>query len=347
MKKNAITIIAASVMIAALIFSKEITEAILENAEFAFLKVVPSLFFFMVLSKILRAVGVFDLFYPILKPLTHLLHLSKREASCFFIGNLCGFPCGAMLCSDEVCSEGLSTDRALSLAVISNNVSAPFMISFVGASLLGSSSIGVVLYAVQLTSALAIGAITRIKLTEDHNERKIPKIRTAFADFFCSSVTESAVSCISVTAFITLFGTVNSLVSFFSENVGAPQALTTSFKGLIEISECCRSSSGLNMTVACALISFAAGFSGLCVICQSAPHLVKAGISVPKYVFLKLIQGLIASALSFPVFSVLDFSVNASTKTEVSSPREYLVVSAAVCFLFIALTLKRLISNKS
>ncbi len=347
MKKSIISVIVTLALTMSLLLSKHITEAVVSSASFAILKVIPSLFFIMVISKIASRAGVCDLFYPLIKPLTRFLHLSKSESSCFLIGNLCGFPCGAMLCSDEVCDGRTPRDNAPSLAALSNNISAPFMISFVGSALFGSVSIGAALYVIQLLSAVTVGAFARRKLPFNNEDETLIQKNTPAVETFCSSVSESALSCISIAAFITVFGTVNFLISDASEYFRIPGTASALIKAFFEISEGCRSASSLGPAAAFAVISFGASFSGLCVIFQSASHLIRSKISVSRYVFYKLLQGCISSLMSFLIFELFDFSLNTGIQVDHPSPRILPFLSAVVCILFLMITIKRLFSNKA
>ncbi|MBR6917009.1 MAG: hypothetical protein IKN38_02380, partial [Clostridia bacterium] len=256
---------------------------------------VPSLFCFMVLSKMILRLNASSAIYPILKPLSKLLHISKEEASCFFVGNLCGFPSGAQsVC--EVSNECDDPFGTLTLSTLCNNVSPGFMISFVGNILLGSKSAGLAIYFSQLSASVMIGAVARRKIKVC--EKSKTGSYESFPAVFCSSVADSASSCILLTGFIVFFSVLSSYAGRIIDAFGVSAEIKCALCGVFEIAGGCRGSAALPPLAKFAYISFLCSFSGICVIFQSAPYLLKCRVNMLKYTLLKLLQGAVGCAVS-------------------------------------------------
>lgn len=289
------TISAAAIVFTAviLIFPTTATEAAREAMYRAATGVVPSLFCFMVASKILVSSGGATVISLLFKPASAVLRLSPDEADCFAVGALCGFPTGAAVAAETSKKNNYSRKRATALAALANNVSPGFMISFVGAGIYHSVLVGLVLYFIQIISAALVALPSRQYRT--FSQRASRNTSQSFPILFCKAVSESALSCIYLTGFIVAFSVIAAYASLAAEHFGIPSAPLVSF---FEITSGLPSFLSLPYPLSLGAVAFFASFSGLSVIFQSATFLVKCGVSMGKYVMLKVIQGLVAAALS-------------------------------------------------
>ncbi len=269
-----------------------------EALAFAAKDVIPSLFSFMVISRLILGIDAVSVIYPLLKPFSKLLHLSYEETACFFTGNLCGFPSGAYAVSKVAAIEKYDPYRALTLAVLSNNVSFGFMISYAGRVVIGSKEYGFLIYLSQLASSVIICSFLRRKIRVNNERRPLAETTQGLSELICSSVSDSAAACVNLTGFIVFFSVISGAMSEFLSFGSMPDCVLPLVKSMLELSGGCGSAAGLDFYEKIAVISFASSFSGLCVIFQSAPYLYKCGIKLGKYILLKTVQGVVSCILS-------------------------------------------------
>jgi len=294
--------LAAAIITTAILLVRpgQVAEAVKDAALFSVYRVIPALFCFMVLSKLIMSSDIVHTVYPAFKPLASVLHLSRDEFSAFVTGNLCGFPSGAYSVKQICKSREYDECRRTSLAALSNNVSPGFAASFAGDVILGSKAVGMLIYASQLISSLIICSILR-RNVKCENEINIAICeRRNFAETFCKAVTDSSHACVNLIGFIVMFSVVSLFVTSLLERFNAPDILISYIRSFLEITGGCMSASSLPINHKVPIIAFSCGFSGLCVIFQSAPYLYGAGIKLSKYILIKIIQGVLSA-----VFSVL------------------------------------------
>ncbi len=272
--------------------------AVISSLEFTALKVIPSLFCFMVISKFAASIDASRVIRPLLAPLAKLLHLSKEETGCFITGNICGFPAGASMCSDLIVKNGYGGIRAVSLVSLSNNISVGFMTSFVGVGLFGSMAAGAMLWFCQFASAVAVGAIARRRIEVrdggiDHNAQDI-----CIPSALVCAVKDGASSSLFLTGFIVTFSVITAYVDVFLSKLAPAPFIAALISSLFEVSRGCCAAASLDMPYSFILIAFSSAFSGLCVIFQSASFFVSSGIRVRDYCALRLAQGALCAALS-------------------------------------------------
>ena len=278
--------------------------AVVSSLEFTVTRVIPSLFCFMVLSRFASTIDAARILKPLLKPVTKLLHLSDDESGCFITGNLCGFPTGAALCSDLINKNGYSGNRAVTLVTASNNISAGFMISFVGAGIFGSQRLGAILWACQFAASICVCAFLRRKINPEDLEKK-----KYFSDVNVSSALVDAVkggasSSLYLTGFIVTFTVISAYAEHFMSVLGLPDAVSAAVTSFLEVTRGCSAASVLGEPLSIILVSFSAGFSGLCVIFQSASFFVKSGVSIKNYISVKLAHGILSALFALACYYI-------------------------------------------
>lgn len=104
----------------------------LEGLSLWFEKMIPALLPFMILSGVLIGTGLSDsfaaLFAPVLRP---LFRLSDSCLYCIVIGFLCGFPMGARVCAQSLEAGKLSKREAALLLAFCNNIGPVYFTGYV------------------------------------------------------------------------------------------------------------------------------------------------------------------------------------------------------------------------
>ena len=278
--------------------------AVVSSLEFTVTRVIPSLFCFMVLSRFAASIDAARILRPIFKPLSKILHLSDEETGCFITGNLCGFPTGAALSADLISRKGFSGTRAVTLVALSNNISAGFMVSFVGAGIFASAKIGAILWACQLAAAGIVCGFLRRGINTYEVQKNKGERTVNISSALVEAVKGGAVSSIYLTGFIVTFTVIATYTEYFMTALGLPDALSAPISALLEVTRGCSAAPELGEAASFLLISFSAGFSGLCVIFQSASFFVGAGVRVKDYIALKLAQGTVSALLAAVVYYI-------------------------------------------
>ena len=176
--------------------------------------VIPALFpFFVVISLLLRlgaAEGLQRIFAPFLRP---LFRLSGAAAAPLIAGAVGGYPAGARTAA-ELYGRGLLTRREAEVCLgFVNNCGPAFVVSYVGAELLGSAGLGIWLYLIHLLSALLTGmALCR---AAGISPRAVPRTSAPPAaedNPFTGAVASSLAAILNICAFVVLFRTLAGLL---------------------------------------------------------------------------------------------------------------------------------------
>lgn len=306
-------------------------------------KVIPSLFPFMVISGVLCDAGVPKpvrrLFYPICK----ILNLPTECACVMITGNLCGFPVGAASASRLYETGVIDKRSAEKVFLTSNNVSLSFAVSYAGAALFSSAKLGLIMWISQFASSLIICFILS---RFDEKKRYMSDIREKnedcyrFSKSFTHSVKKAAESSLSVAAFIAFFSVLNTYTAEFFSRVGLEKI--SSFTSLfLEITSSCKVSTQYVYPYNTALCAFSLGFSCLCVICQCTEYIVSCEVSTVKIMFLKFLQGVLSFFMTLILCSFIDFEVkNVSDIVYVPKNALFATVSTAILLLYIIIKVK-------
>lgn len=306
---------------------------------------VPSLFPFLVLSELIiksglgvRAGRLFS------APAKKFLGVGSGGVCAFVCGALCGFPVGALTACTLYERGEISKKEASHLLLFCNNTGPGFLISGVGTALFGSARFGVLLYAVQIISALIIGAASKRFFPYEKNSGEKPKtLPLVGAPLFTEAIKCAAKNMLTVCGYILFFSVISGILSSF-----LPAA---AISGLFEISSGCvaaslLASSGAPAALAAAVCAFIVGWSGLSVHAQTAAICKNTDLPLFPYVAAKFVQGVLSALfvfLYFTLFPVQSLSVFAAAGNEAEFVP--LFVSYGVNILFIFGVLKNLIKK--
>lgn len=133
--------------------------------------VIPALFPFFVLSQIIVTSPLAGVVGLVLSPYTRLLGIRKKSApTALLLGLVGGFGGGAQAVGTLYHTRALSRRESALLLCCAVNAGPAFVIGGVGASLLGSSAAGVLLFAALCCASLVTGAVMRLFYAPDKDE---------------------------------------------------------------------------------------------------------------------------------------------------------------------------------
>lgn len=271
-------------------------DAVKEAISMCLDRLIPSLFCFTVLSGIVVSMGMTNGLKRLLLPLRRAFGLSPKGAEIFLLGNLCGFPIGAMASAEAKRNGEITENEAIRVAAASNNVSIGFAVAFVGDSVLESRAVGMAIYLFQFLSAVIILLISRRFLPHSAGDNKITS--TKRDNIFCDAVTSSAVNCLDISGFVCVFSAILAYVGAAADLLSLPEWTKAMIGVILEISSGCKSAEVLYGNIRAFAVAFAIGFSGVSVIAQSASFFKNASISVAPYAVLKAVQGLLCAVIT-------------------------------------------------
>ena len=268
-----------------------VKKAVLDGLSFSINAIIPTLFPFFILSDLWADVFSIPNNSIASKFFQKVFYLNGESLTAFILGLICGFPVGVKAAAELYKDKKLSKDELSHICGFSNNPSLAFVISGVGAGILGSINTGVKLYLSVVISAIIVGIIFRRKNTISHNTNVISKQTFDLVE----SIKNAALSSLNVAAYIVFFSALTGLISVITNSIG----VTTIFSALFEVGNAVNSISKLSnidTNIRLSLIGFALGFSGFSVHLQAFSFLPRE-VSRTKYLFMKLIQGIICAAL--------------------------------------------------
>lgn len=260
--------------------------------------ILPSIFPFFILSDAYSALGKPERITPLSRLFSRLFGTEPVGFSVYVSGVLFGFPLSAVLAARQ-CKRGeLSVGAAERLVAYSSLPSAPFVITSVGAGMLGDRWGGFLLFLSCLSSSIICGIIFRGNgekcINIDYNSRQkfnlVESIRSAGLNSVCV--------CSFITAFFCLASALCDLLSKTPLFPIIAPFIEVSFASLFFSSLLCASGSLYHLFG----LGFALGFGGFSVLMQSQALLVGSGVSLKKYLPIKLTQGLISGGLSVVFF---------------------------------------------
>jgi sporulation integral membrane protein YlbJ len=263
--------------------------------------VIPALFPFMVASEILVGCGgaaaIGNVFS---RPVKRILGMPGAAACPVVLGALCGFPTGARAAAALYDTGVLSARQCTRLLTFINNPSSAYMISAVGASLLGSRRLGLLLWGVSLLCSLGTALVTRVLMPDDSDgTAPAPRPVRMGAEVFTSAVSTAAQSMLAVCAYVLFFSAVLGALQSALAHLALPPAVSALLYGIVEMSGgIARAAEVANTAQAAMLCAGISCWSGLSVMCQIMTVCHGRGFAFLPYLLAKAAQALTAAALT-------------------------------------------------
>lgn len=205
--KKSLVIFASLVGLAMLcIYPAEGKQAVMEGLRSCGCSVIPSLFPFFVLSKLLTSTlnGV-----PMPKFLDKMMRrIFGVSGSCFsplLMSFLGGYPTGVSCIVSQYEAGGLSKQEAGKALLFCNNSGPGFFIAVVGTAVLGSVEMGLMLYLIHIFSALLVGRLFANGNPSPVKIKRIPSKSSGFPGQFIDAVSESCAALLKICGFILFF----------------------------------------------------------------------------------------------------------------------------------------------
>lgn len=283
-----------------IIYSKAVSSAVCASLKRCAEVIIPSLFAFMAMSKLLIRTGIADsLFKPFDKALHLLLRLPEGAGSVFIISNIAGYPVGSSMLKEKVLLGYTDKQSAEVMNLYCYGAGPAFLINAVGCSIFGISRIGVCIYLSVISANIVLAAVTNRIYRPQMKSNISNTEKRPFSEELVLSVTASGEDIFKMCSVIVFF----SVIIAAADSLGLIGSITKLlclsdngqdvFKSIIEITNL--NSINKNAYGLLPYVCAVCGFGGICVITQ--------------------IKAVVGNTLSFklfflwlPIRTVLDYS---------------------------------------
>lgn len=289
-----------------------VTTAAARGLTLCFQSVIPVLFPFSVVSALLLSTGAGRLLIRPLAPiLCPLLHLSEEGCCAVLMGIFCGAPIGAASAAAAVRGGQISSEEAERVLLLTGNASPAFLIHVVGASLLGSSARGRLLFWGLLCCQATVGLLFLLPKqkkapAEGLKKRKPLTAPTeSFGVLLVRAIRASCDAMLTVCSFAVFFsvlsGALGAVLERFSVGAGWTALLLCAAEPISGMNAAATLSDPI---LSMALCGFCGGWMGLSIHCQILAVCDSVTVRWSRYLAAKLLQGLLCGLL-FPIAATL------------------------------------------
>ncbi len=313
---NTFSLIASVFLFALLLKNPTLTQAsVFGSLKLCATLLIPSLFPLMVASEIAAECGAVErLTRPIIAPISKLLGISKRATSPFFLGLVGGYTTSLSDALSLYRRGLISKYDCERIIAYSSMPSLAFLSGFVGASTLGSSTAGCILWLICIASTIILALCERLFIKAKRENsldgtnhqapssyawRENDSSSISLSKILVNAISHSAHSMLIICACVVFFSTLKAALKFPLSELGMSDNVQRIILGALEltsgISECASLPSLSDRTALCA---FFVGWSGLCVHFQIIALCDGVALSFKKYFIFKLLQGLLCLALA-------------------------------------------------
>lgn len=260
--------------------------------------VVPSLFHFAVISRLIVLNLKGGNKNPFLKIVKKTFNLSTCGAISLILGFICGYPVGAKSVCELLREEKIKKEEAKRLLLYCNNAGPAFTVATVGGMFAGSVKTGVIIYISHIISSIFIGILLSFgkKITDEKYEIKSSE---KFSQKLVSAILESMIAVINVSGIIVFFSALLHIFDVINLSSLLPHGFLPVLKGMFEITGGIKELylSSLPYNVKVALSSFLVSFSGVSVFFQV--KMFSDDINILPMAVAKFVSGIIACIVTF------------------------------------------------
>ena len=314
--------------------------------------VVPTLFPFFVATELLNHTNFIPMLGKYLnKFMRPIFKVPGEGAYAFLMGLISGYPVGAKI----VChlrEKGLCTkDEGERMLAFTNNSGPLFIVGTVGISLFNNQTIGIILLITHILACITVGILFGFMKKEDkvkwdrYNVNTRQKDDKTLGGILGESIKNAISTVLMIGGFVVIFSIIisilnNSHVLEIISKIISPiitsiginaEFVKPVLAGLIELTngvKLVREASIVNYNLSIILSAFLLGFGGVSILLQVSSIVAKTDLSMKKYVFGKLLQGIIASVYVF-------LALNFIPSLEVQSINIKFIISAILLVILI------------
>ena len=301
-----------AIMIVILTDPKKYNASVLQGLTLFFSSVLPGLFPFMILTRLLSHTNSIQKISRLLEKPTRILFGTSGIASyVFLMSAISGYPIGAKMIADLFEQNIISEQDAKKMCTFCTTSGPVFVIGTIGAVMFKSAKIGIIIYVSHILASIMCGIILRGKATKQQQNH--PAINISHVDNIISKTVEDTVqSVLVVGAYITIFFLLSDILfqtkiisvlswplEFVLSRIGISGISDGFVFGLLEVT---RGAKILSLSTNIWSVCFCAGIlslSGFSIIMQSMSFLSKCKIKARYFVFAKCVHMILTFVVCF------------------------------------------------
>ena len=181
---------AAGLAVGLLVQAQTAADAVREGIDLCLRAVIPSLFPFFAVSSLLVSLGAADGAGRVLaRPFRRLFRCGGAGCAALLLGLIGGYPVGARTAAALVRQGALTPQEGGRLLTFCNNAGPAFAVGVAGVTVFSSGRIGVYLYLIHVTAALAAGLLLCRRGSPSAAAPPSAPVRTGLAQQFLSELT--------------------------------------------------------------------------------------------------------------------------------------------------------------
>ncbi|MCM1285806.1 MAG: hypothetical protein NC213_05470 [Acetobacter sp.] len=275
-----------------ILFSAEAKEGAVLGLALAENTIIPSLLPLLIIFLTIMKTGAGTVLSRIFGAVTvKIFNLPAVASSTLIFGLIGGYPTGALITNELLRNDNIDARQARRILRFNFCGGCGFIITAVGTITYGSISIGLILFASNVISAVVIGILLSFKEKRIENEYFSYDEAVPFSEALSSSVSSAVSSVLSIAAYVIVFSALKSIVDI--PNVLMPAAEITN--GV------CTEKFDLP------LLSAYLAFGGFCIHFQLLGIISKAGMKYADFLLFRVISALLSYGvtkiilLAFPI----------------------------------------------
>ena len=334
-KRNLLPFFFVIIAICLVIFSKTNLSAASNGLTLWTTCVVPSLFPFFVITNLLSYTKVVTILGRILdKFMKPLFNVSGIGSFAFIMGLISGYPVGAKIVADFREKNLVTKEEGERLLAFTNNSGPLFILSSIGISLFGDTKTGLLLLCTHVLSCITVGIILGRFSNKSINEFNYQSNNSIvqnnnvslknLGEVLGNSINNAISTILLIGGFVVIFSVIISILnstyaldflSSFLNPILSLLGFDLNFSkpllsGIIELTNGVKSVSTIHIKAISqniVLCAFLLGFGGFSVLLQVFSIVAKTDLSMKKYFWGKLLQGIIASIYTFLALKFIPF----------------------------------------
>ncbi len=276
----------------------------------------PALFPFFVLTRLLSTFRTVEVFSRKISPITKFLFATPGiSAYVYIMSIMSGYPVGAKITADLYEQGSITKKQAWKITTFTSTSGPLFVIGTVGVGMFFNMKLGILVLIAHFIGALLNGILFRGYGKKEPDTSS--KIHTMSNNLLEDTMWSSIKSILLIGGYVSMFFVlismmenyhVLSFIDSFIKNLIPfvnidSQILRSISSGFFEITRGCltASQSGISMRTAGIITTFIISFGGLCTHMQALTFLKKFDMSIPFYFMSKISQAALSTIIAVPL----------------------------------------------
>jgi sporulation integral membrane protein YlbJ len=309
-------------------FPEAVKEGVNEGINICFYTIIPSLFPFMTISTYIVRSDILSPFYNFLSlPVRVLFKQPASAVSVIILSMVGGFPVGIKMANDLYTKGRITKEQAQRLCLFCMNAGPAFVITAVGANILGNTKAGIIIYSSLCISAFISGVISSFVADKNNDMINQKNEKPLQLSSLSSFVTDSLQCIFNICAWIILFSSITQCIEAFS----FPEQAYIYITSFLEVTKGCSTLAGNTILP---IFTGIIGFGGICVHCQVLEYLKNMQIKYRHFFISRILSGISASVISYILFLLFPVEADVFSNSDQISSYSF-SFSYSAFFIFI------------